>query len=85
MELGPTEEDKPRGDWPYREAVGPLMWLSNMTRPDISNAVRAVACHSQPLRQALERSYEDNGNPSRDLGFGIDVCEGFGIGIDCVW
>ena len=33
-------------DWPYREAVGCVMWLSTMTRPDISNAVRAVARYS---------------------------------------
>ena len=46
VELGPREEGEPEGDWPYREAVGSLMWLSTMTRPDISNAVRAVACHS---------------------------------------
>ena len=43
VELGPREEGEPKGDWPYREAVGSLMWLSTMTRPDISNAVRAVA------------------------------------------
>ena len=40
-----------------REAVGSLMWLSAMTRPDITNAVRAVArCAHQPteiLRQAI--------------------------------
>ena len=46
VELGPREEGEPDGDWPYREAVGSLMWLSTMTRPDISNAVRAVARHS---------------------------------------
>ena len=46
VELGPREEGDPKGDWPYREAVGSLMWLLTMTRPDISNAVRAVAHHS---------------------------------------
>ena len=43
IELGPREEGEPRGDWPYSEAVGSLMWLSTMTWPNISNAVRAVA------------------------------------------
>ena len=46
VELGPREEGEPKGDWPYRETVGSLMWLSTMTGPDISNAVRAVAGHS---------------------------------------
>ena len=46
VEIGPREEGELKGDWPYREAVGSLMWLSTMTRPDISNAVRAVARHS---------------------------------------
>ena len=46
MELGPREESKRGGDWLYREGVGSLMWLSTMTRLDISNAVRAVARHS---------------------------------------
>ena len=33
VELGPREEGEPKGDWPYREAVGSLMWLSTITRP----------------------------------------------------
>ena len=36
-------EDEFDGVWPFRELVGSLMWLANQTRPDISNAVRAVA------------------------------------------
>ena len=38
-------EDKGAGDVPFREAVGSLMWIASHTRPDISNAVRAVARH----------------------------------------
>ena len=34
------------GTWAYREAVRGLMWLVVMSRPDIANAVRAVARHS---------------------------------------
>ena len=30
-------------NWPFRELVGSLMWLSISMRPDIANAVRAVA------------------------------------------
>ena len=46
VELGSREEGEQKGEWPCREAVGSLMWLLTMTRPDISNTVRAVARHS---------------------------------------
>ena len=46
IELGPRETGEPKGDWPYRETVDSLMLLLTMTRSDISNAVRVVACHS---------------------------------------
>ena len=38
-----------------REAVGSLMWLSTMTLPDITNAVRAVARYS---REPTERLWQ---------------------------
>ena len=39
-------EGESGGTWPYNEAVGGLMWLVVMSRPDITNAVRAVSRHS---------------------------------------
>ena len=40
------------GDWPYKQAVGGLLWISMMTRPDIASAVRAVPRHAHnPVAQ----------------------------------
>ena len=49
--LAKFDKDEARGNWPFRGLVGLLMWLSTHTRPDISNAVRAVArsCSSPKL------------------------------------
>ena len=44
--LGARIEDESSGTWPYKEAVRGLMWLVVMSRPDITNAVRAVSRHS---------------------------------------
>ena len=53
-DLGPKQDDEPGGDWPVREAIGSLMWLSTMTRPDITNAVRAVARYAhEPTTERL--------------------------------
>ena len=41
--LADFDKNEASGDWPFRELVGSLMWLSTQTRSDISNAVRAVA------------------------------------------
>ena len=42
---------EPEGDWRFRELVGCFMWLANQTRPDIANAVKAVARYTNPLRE----------------------------------
>ena len=36
---------------PFREVVGSLTWIANQTRPDIVNAVRAVARHSHEPKE----------------------------------
>ena len=72
VKLGPREEGGLGGDWPSREAVGSLMWLFTMTRPDISNAVRDVARYSHnPTGRHWKASYEHNGIPSRDQGLSL--------------
>ena len=44
VKLEEFNEDERVENWPFRELVGSLMWLSIIsTRPDIANAVRAVA------------------------------------------
>ena len=47
-DFDPTEPDV---DEPFRSLVGYLMWLANQIRPDILNAVQAVArcCHAPKL------------------------------------
>ena len=40
--LAEFDENEAPGDWPFRELVGSLIWLSTQTRPDIFTAVRAV-------------------------------------------
>ena len=43
VKLGDFDPEEEPTIMPFRELVGSLMWLSTQTRPDISNAVRAVA------------------------------------------
>ena len=41
------DADEPDVEEPFRSLVGHLMWLANQTRPDILNAVPAVARYSR--------------------------------------
>ena len=43
FDLGPKIIHEKEGDWPYKQAIGGLLWISGMTRPDTASAVRAVA------------------------------------------
>ncbi|CAB1102304.1 unnamed protein product [Ectocarpus sp. CCAP 1310/34] len=43
MKLTDFDDNEVCADVPFRELVGPLMWWATQTRPDIVNAVRAVA------------------------------------------
>ena len=43
VKLEEFNENENVENWPFRELVGILMWLSISTRPDIANAVRAVS------------------------------------------
>ena len=44
--LGPRMEGESGGTWPYREAVGALMWLVVWSRVEIANPTRVVARHA---------------------------------------
>ena len=46
LKLEVFDHDEPDVDEPFRSLAGHLMWLANQTRPDILNAVRAVATYS---------------------------------------
>ena len=79
VELDPREEGEPKGGCVLSDVAGDH---------DTVRYLERGACHGapfpQPNRQALEISSEDHGIPRRDKGYGIDFCEGFGIGFDRV-
>ena len=56
LELEEFDKNEPVGDWPSRKLVGCLIWLANQTRPDIANAVRAVARYANQPREVHWRT-----------------------------
>ena len=43
FDLGPKRIHEKEGGWPYKQAVGGLLGILGMTRPDTASAMRAVA------------------------------------------
>lgn len=86
VELGLREKGEPGGGWPYREALGSLVWLSTTTRPDVSNAVRAVACTITTLRTGTDWKAvtKITAYLHGTRGLRIDIRAGFEIGFDSV-
>ena len=83
-DLGQKRDDESGGDWLVREAAGSLLlWLSTMTRPDITKDVRAVARYihiptERPWQAIMKILSYLNGTKS----FGITYVRGSGLGLE---
>ncbi|CAB1105826.1 unnamed protein product [Ectocarpus sp. CCAP 1310/34] len=69
--IGPKRDDEKGGEWPVREAIGSMMWVSTFSRPDVSFAVRAVVRHAHaPAKRHWDTIQKILGylKGTRDLG-----------------
>ncbi|CAB1112739.1 unnamed protein product [Ectocarpus sp. CCAP 1310/34] len=81
---GPTREDEEGGEWPVREAIGSMMWVSTFSRPDVSFAVRAVARHAHaPAKRHWDAIQKILGylKGTRDLGITYQRGSGLGLAV----
>lgn len=53
LKLEEFDPEEPNVDNPFRSLVGHLMWMAKNTRPDIFNAVRAVARYTHAPKEVL--------------------------------
>ena len=66
-----------------REAVGSLLWLSNMTRPGITNAVRAVAPYAyNPTERLWQAIMKILSYLNGTKGFESTYVWGSGLGLE---
>ena len=73
VEIRSKEETEPIFEGPFREAVVCLMWLVNMTWPDITNAVRELARQAHtPTEKTLARGIAGHKLPQGNPGHGFD-------------
>ena len=64
--------DEPNVLFPFRELIGALLWIALLTRPDIANAVRAVARYcSAPKLIHWKAARSIPGDAVRTSSFGI--------------
>ena len=82
-DLRPKQGNEPGGDWPVREAIGSLMWLSTMTRPDIPNAVRAVARYAhEPTERVWQAIMKILSYLNGTRSLGITYVRGSGLSLN---
>ena len=82
------DPEEPDVDHPFRELVGVLLWIARLTRPDILNAVRAVARYcSSPKMVHWKAALGILGYTVRTKTFGISfqrgTVEGFSLVAFC--
>ena len=56
LDLRYVSDDEPAVDANFREIVGRLMWIANHTRPDMSNAMRAIARFSHDPKEVYVKA-----------------------------
>ena len=91
VDLRAVSDEESAEGVPFREVVGSLMWVANQRRPDIANAVRAVArvshdpkkTHWKAARKILDylRATAHLGLTYR-RGDGLDVGVGYDLGVE---
>ena len=82
-DLGPKLDDESGGDWPVTKTVGSLLRLSTITRPDITNAVRAVACHEHtPTERLWQATMNILSYLNETKSFGMTYVWGSGLGLE---
>ena len=82
-DLGPKRDDESGGDWPVREVVGGLLWLSTITRLDITNAVQAVARYAHtPTERLLQAIMKILSYLNGTKSFGITYVRGSDLGLE---
>ena len=74
------DPEEPDVDHPFRELVGALLWIARLTRPDILNAVRAVARYcSSPKMVHWKAALGILGYTGRTGTFGISCQSGTAV------
>ena len=77
--------DEPNVLFPFRELIGALLWIALLTRPDIANAVRAVAWYcSAPKLIHWKAAHSILGYAMWTSSFGISFQKGTLTGISLI-
>ena len=77
--------DEPNVLFPFRELIGALLWIALLTRPDIANAVRAVARYcSAPKLIHWKAARSILGYAVRTSYFGISFQKGALTGLSLI-